>query len=42
MKLRILEKILYYWDVIFTLIDEWQLRKWLKLRQYIEEEKYGK
>jgi len=33
----ILKKVLYYWDVTFTIIDQWQLRKYLKLRTYIED-----
>jgi len=32
---------LFYWDVVFTIIDNWQLRKYMKLRNYIEDLEYG-
>jgi hypothetical protein len=41
MKLRLLKKLLFWWDVVFTAIDNWQLRKYVKLRTYIEDEEYG-
>jgi hypothetical protein len=40
MRLQILKKILYYWDVFFTIIDNWQLDKYMKLRNYIEYLEY--
>lgn len=40
-KIKLLKKLLYYWDVLFTIIDQWQLRKYLKLRTYIEDLEYG-
>jgi hypothetical protein len=36
-KIRLLAKFIYYWDVLFTLIDEWQLRKYVKLRKKMAE-----
>jgi len=39
-KLWILKKILFYWDVFFTIIDNWQLRKYVKLRNYIDDLQY--
>ena len=40
LKLRTLKKLLWLWDVIFTYIDNWQLRKYMKLRKYIEDLEY--
>lgn len=40
MRLKLLKSLLFWWDVIFTYIDNWQLRKYMKLRQYIEDLEY--
>lgn len=42
MKIWILNKLIYWWDVIFTAIDMWQIDKWLKLRNKLHEEEYNK
>ena len=35
MKIKLVAKLLFIWDVFFTYIDRWQLRKYLKLREYL-------
>jgi hypothetical protein len=35
MKIKLVARLLWIWDVTFTCIDEWQLRKYLKLREYL-------
>lgn len=30
MKLWLIEQLIYWWDVFFTLVDEWQQRRWVK------------
>ena len=40
-KLKIIKFISYYWDVIFTMVDNYQLKIWYilyKYRQELEEE----
>ena len=28
MKLKVYDKVIFWWDVVFTVIDNWQLRRW--------------
>ena len=39
-KLWLMNKICWLWDVIFTRIDMFQLRIWVKLRNYRDELEY--
>jgi hypothetical protein len=31
MKLWVIRQLIYYWDVLFTLVDEWQQRRWVTM-----------
>jgi len=45
MRIKLLAKLLFGWDVLFTYIDRWQLRKYLILRETLgewEEEDFDK
>lgn len=39
---NLLKKLLYYWDVLFTAIDIWQLKQYYRLKLYIENREYEK
>ena len=32
-RIKLLARFIYYWDVLFTAIDNWQLAKYMKLRE---------
>lgn len=39
--LNLLTKLLYVWDVVFTFIDNIQLKGYIRLKRYIDDKKYG-
>ena len=34
MKIWLINRFIYYWDVVFTSIDNWQLRRYISLKEY--------
>lgn len=48
MKLRLLRGLLYWWDVLFTMIDSVQLKYWILIKDYCDSKelesnlRYGK
>ncbi len=36
LEIKLLQKVMYLWDVVFTFIDHTQLKLWFKMRQRLE------